>query len=141
MVTILFRPPRRVTQRRKGSATVELAVCLPVLMIIAMGSIEATNAIFLKQHLTSAAYEGARAAIAPGQTSAGATTAAQSVLTAFGISGATVTITPTVTTSTSSGTQITVTVSAPLSSNSWMSPFIVGKTITTVAATAIMDHQ
>jgi Flp pilus assembly protein TadG len=110
-------------------------------MIIALGSIEATNAIFLKQHLTSAAYEGARAAIAPGQTSAGATTAAQNVLTAFGISGGSISITPALTATTATGTQVTVTVSAPLASNSWTSAFIVGKTITTVSATAIMDHQ
>ena len=62
----------RVARRasRKGTATVEFAVCLPVLVTIVLGSIEATNAIFLKQHLTAAAYEGARKATTPAETSA-----------------------------------------------------------------------
>ena len=141
MVTVSCGPACRAMRSRQGTATVELVVCLPILMIIALGSIEATNAIFLKEHLTSAAYEGACAAITPGQTSAGATTAAQNVLTQFNISGGTVAITPAVTSTTATGTQITVSVTAPLSSNSWMAPFIVGKAITTVGATAIMDHQ
>jgi Flp pilus assembly protein TadG len=120
---------------------VELAFCLPILMIIVLGSIEATNAIFLKEHLTSAAYEGARSAITPGQTSAGATQAAQNVLTQFGISEGTVTITPTITASTPTGTQVTVNVTAPLSSNSCMQPYIIGKGITSVGATVVMNHQ
>ncbi len=141
MITVPCASPRRATQSRRGLATAELAVCLPILMVVALGSIEATNAIFLKQHLTSAAYEGARAAITPGQTSAGATTAAQNVLTAFGVSGGSISITPTVTSTTTTGTQITVTVTAPFSSNTWMSAFVVGKTLTNVGATAVMDHQ
>ena len=134
-------PLRRSSAHRKGTATVELAVCLPLLMIVAVGSIEATNAIFLKEHLTSAAYEAARMVTAPGQTAAAATTAAQNVLNQFGISGGTITITPTVTSSTPTGTQVTVTVSAPLSSNSCMQPFIVGKAISSVGARVVMDHQ
>jgi len=131
----------RATRSRKGTASVELALCLPILVVIALGSIEATNAIFLKDRLTSAAYEGARSATTPGQTSTGATTAANAVLTQFGISGAQVTITPAVTTTTASGTQVTVSVTAPLSSNSWMQPYIIGKAISNVTATVVMDHQ
>jgi Flp pilus assembly protein TadG len=110
-------------------------------MVVAMGAIEATNAIFLKDRLTSAAYEGARSATTPGQTTAGATTVATNILTQFGISGGQVTITPTVTASTAAGTQVTVSVTAPFSSNSWMQSFIVGKALSNVTATAVMDHQ
>ena len=39
-------------------ATVELAVCLPVLVLIVFGSIQATNLIYLQHAATSAAYEG-----------------------------------------------------------------------------------
>ncbi len=141
MLVISRGHPSRAARSRLGTATVELAVCLPILVVIGFGSIEATNAIFLKDRLTSAAYEGARAATTPGQTSAGATTVATSVLTQFGISGGSITITPTVTASTATGTQVTVTASAPFGSNSWMRPFIVGKAITTVTATVVMDHQ
>lgn len=41
----------------------ELAVCLPVLVILVFGSIEASSFIFLKQSLNAAAYEGIREAV------------------------------------------------------------------------------
>ncbi|MGA2797237.1 MAG: TadE family protein [Thermoguttaceae bacterium] len=132
---------RRADRMRKGLATVELAICLPVLVIVVLGSIEATDAIFLKQRLTAAAYEGARSATTQGKTSAMATTAANNIITQFGISGSSVTITPTVTITTPAGTQITVIVNAPLSSNMCIGPFIIGKTITNMTAQVVMVHQ
>ena len=141
MLGIDCKPPNHVGRFRKGVATVELAVCLPFMVAVALGSIEATNAIFLQQRLTSAAYEGARKATAPGKTTAMATAAATDALTQFGVVGGSVTITPGVTISTTTGTQVTVRVTAPLSSNSGMQPFIIGKIIGTMAATVVMIHQ
>jgi len=43
---------------RTAIATVELAICLPVLSLIMFGSIQATNLIFLQHAATAAAYEG-----------------------------------------------------------------------------------
>ena len=48
----------RATTCRSGVATVELAICLPVLSLLVFGSIQATNLIFLKHATTAAAYEG-----------------------------------------------------------------------------------
>ena len=45
--------------RSRGSATIELAICLPVLVLLVFGTIEVSNSIFVKQTLTSAAHEGA----------------------------------------------------------------------------------
>jgi Flp pilus assembly protein TadG len=120
---------------------VELAICLPILVTLVLGSIEATNAIYLKERLTSAAYEGARSATTPGRTAAAATATVNNVLAQFGISDATVTITPTVSVSTTTGTQVTVSVSAPFSSNSCMPPLIVGNVMNDMTATVIMVHQ
>jgi Flp pilus assembly protein TadG len=130
-----------VVRRRRGTATVELAVCLPLLVILALGAIEATNAIFLKERVTAAAYEGARKATTPGKTTDDATTAAQNVLTQFGISGGTITVTPAVGTATTAGAQVSVSISVPLSSNTCMKSFIVGKVVSTVSAKAVMEHQ
>jgi len=54
----LSRQSRRRT-RRRGSVTVEMAVALPLIVLIVLGAIELCNVIHLKQALTEAAYEGA----------------------------------------------------------------------------------
>ena len=52
---------RANTQRggaqRRGTATVELAVCLPLLFILSMGAMEGASLIFLRQALIQSAYE------------------------------------------------------------------------------------
>lgn len=102
---------------RGGTAAVEFAVCLPLIVTLIFASIEGANAIYLKQTLTTAAYEGAREAARTGGLHADAVAAAQAVLDAKGVSGYTITITPTVTLSTSSGTEVHATVTAPASAN------------------------
>ena len=56
----------RSGQSRRGVAAVEFAVCLPVIVLLVFGAIEASSFIFLKQSLNVAAYEGAREAIRVG---------------------------------------------------------------------------
>ena len=55
---------------RQGSVVVEMALCLPLIMLMIFGTIEACTMIFLKQSLTIASYEGAREALEPGATAA-----------------------------------------------------------------------
>jgi Flp pilus assembly protein TadG len=111
-------PLRRAGRKdRRGTATVEFAVCLPVMAMIVLGTIEASNALFVQQALTSAAYEAANVASQTGGTSANAQTRATAVLSSLGINGATVNITPTITTTTALGTQIVVTTYAPFAGN------------------------
>ena len=52
-----------VQRRRTGAAVVEFAVCIPVLILLVLGSIEATSMIFLKQALQSATHEATRQAV------------------------------------------------------------------------------
>lgn len=49
------RPTRK--RKRRGAAVVEFAVCLPVIIIIVFGAIEAASLLFLKQALIQSAYE------------------------------------------------------------------------------------
>lgn len=51
--------PVKKGQRRAGAAIVELAICLPLLFLLVIGTIEVNNSIFLKQTLTSAVHDGA----------------------------------------------------------------------------------
>ncbi len=54
---------RRTRSDRQGGAVTEAAICLPLILIIISATIELSTAIFLKETLTIAAYEGARVAI------------------------------------------------------------------------------
>lgn len=54
---------RPTTSNRIGAATLEAAFIMPVLFVIISGTIEISSAIYLKESLKVAAYEGARNAI------------------------------------------------------------------------------
>lgn len=106
-------------QPRKGAAAIEAAVTLPLLLILVFGSIELSNAVFLKQSLNMAAYEAAKVITRPGDNNLLAATRCQQVLAVRKISNHTLTISPTVTAATPRGTQITVTVTIPASNLSY----------------------
>ncbi len=102
---------------RQGAATVEFAICLPLIVIITFGAIETANGVYLKQVLTQVAYEGARTATSPGGTQAQAETLCNEILAARGIEGAAVRFEPGIDAWTPAGTEVAVTVTAPASSN------------------------
>lgn len=71
--------------RRRGVAAVEFAVCLPVIVLLVFGAIEASSFIFLKQSLSVASYEGIREASKNGSTLASATARAEAILNSRGV--------------------------------------------------------
>lgn len=89
-----------------------------MLMALVFGTIEASNAIFLQQALTAAAYEAGNVVSATGGVTSDGVTRANQVLTGLGVSSATISISPNVTASTPTGTTIVVSCSAPLTANS-----------------------
>ncbi|HYO24039.1 MAG TPA: TadE/TadG family type IV pilus assembly protein [Lacipirellulaceae bacterium] len=131
-------PCRTQVAPRRGVAASELAVCLPVIVLLVLGMIEACTMIFLKQSLTVAAYEGTRAAIVPGATSADVRAACNQVLADRRVRGGTVTLTPADITSLQPGQYVDVTVSAPCSSNT-VAPhkFFSGRTLSAVGSMMI----
>ena len=124
---------------RKGAATIELAVCLPLIVLLIFGGIEAANGIFLKQGLTIAAYETAKMATTVGYTVADAETRGQQVLDARGFTSATIAIDPP-TTQLLPGTPVTVTVTSPASANSISPVFKLGGA-STVSASITMNRN
>ena len=79
--------PNKPSSKRGGVAAVEFAACLPLLMLLVFGSIEASSLIFLKQSLHVAAYETARAAVQPGTDASAASEAAIDILNSRGVVG------------------------------------------------------
>jgi Flp pilus assembly protein TadG len=116
--------------RRTGAAVVELAVCLPLVFLLAFASNEVADMLFLKQTLYTSAYEGARVAIHPGSSATDVTKRCQEILSARGVNGAAVAVEPANIESQPRGTAIAVTVTAPSGSNSKLPTwFFTGKSL------------
>ena len=124
---------------RQGAALVEFAVCLPLLLILILGSMEATSAIFVRQALTTSAYEGIREAIRIRSTTAGATSRAQAVLTARQIRNSTIRFTPANVQTAPRGTSIAVEVSAPYKVNSPFFGNVIADRVTTVRSVMVKE--
>lgn len=103
---------------REGTAAVEFAVCLPVIMLLIFGAVEASSFIFLKQSLNVAAYEGVREAIRSGSTSAEATTRAVNLLNARNVRDYQITFPAGEAERALRGERIVVQISAPTQTNS-----------------------
>ncbi len=128
-------PHRR---RRRGVAAVELAVCLPVIVLLVLGTIEACSMIFLKQSLSVAAYEGARTAIIPGKTKDDVQAACQQLLADRNVNGGQVTVKPADIAALNPGDFVDVTVSAPCNANSVVpNTFYRGRTLSATASMMI----
>lgn len=86
------RPTIRSRKSRRGTATVELAVCLPALALLLFGSMQACDMIYLKHSLTTAAYEGSLEAARPDATSATVQARVEQVMQIRGVKNGSVSI-------------------------------------------------
>jgi len=107
----------RPGRHRPGTAAVEFAVCLPVLVLLVFGSIEASSFIFLKQSLHVACYEGVREACKTGATDAGSRAKATLILDSRQVNGYEIQF-PSGVEGIARGEQVSCEVSAPTGPNS-----------------------
>ena len=108
--------------RRSGAAVVEFAVCLPVILLIVLGSIEAASMLFLRQALVQSAYEGVKVAVRNNGDNALATQAVENVAAGRRLENMSITFSPENVATAAQGEIIRVTVSAPGNGNSFI-PF------------------
>ena len=134
---IRFRRPR--TERR-GAAVAELAVCLPLIFLLVLGTVEACTMVSLKQSLTVAAYEGARTALYPGSTSADVTTDATQVLTDREVQSGSVLLTPLLFESAASGDYLKVQVSAQCDANGGLGSYLYGGKSLTATVEVVKEY-
>ena len=109
---------RKSFNKRRGAATVELAVCLPVIAIIIMGSLSATSMIFLRTAVVQSAYEAIREAVKTNGDVNLALERANAVLEFRDLEAESITFDPADVADQEPGTLITVTVVANSTSNS-----------------------
>lgn len=126
------------SRKRFGVAAAELAVCLPVIVLLVVATVEACSMVFVKQSLTVAAYEGVRTALVKGATAADVQTTCDQILLDRNINGGTVTVTPTNFQTLPPGEYVDVTVSAPCDLNTIVpNGFYRGKNLSATASMMI----
>ncbi len=102
---------------RRAAATVELALVLPVMMIIVFGTLEVCQRMLLRQTAAVAAYETARLAARRTTTIPQALARGQSILTDRNVVGGVIEINPTPLATLATGGELQVTVRIPVSGN------------------------
>jgi Flp pilus assembly protein TadG len=130
---------RYPTDRRRGVAAVEMAFCLPFIMILLLGLWEVGRMIEIQQILSNAAREGGRAAATGQYTNAQVQTIVTNYLKVAGLPTANVVVTPVdVTTGGDVGSAnyldtVQVTVTIPFSDVRWsfLSTIVPASTILT----------
>lgn len=129
----------RRTRSKRGAATAELALCLPVIVLVAFGSVEGASMIFLKQMLVQSAYEGAKVAIQNRASNTDIETATRAVLVGRSLDDVTVETNPINVESARRGDMVVIRVSAPSDANS-LFPFGVFSS-QRVTGTAVMVKE
>jgi Flp pilus assembly protein TadG len=103
---------------REGVAVMETAILLPILVVIVFAAMECSNALYLRQSLTIAAYESATILSESTGTYNDANAKCTEILSARNVNSHTLTVTPSVTSLLNPGDLITIEVTAPASAYS-----------------------
>lgn len=101
-----------------GTAVTELAICLPILVIITIGTIEACTMLHVRQKLKTAAYEGARVGVFPGAEAQNVSFQCQLLLDAQRVKSFDIQMNPSDPSTLGDGEFFTVTTTAPCAANS-----------------------
>ncbi|MBB3207119.1 hypothetical protein FHS27_002938 [Rhodopirellula rubra] len=120
---------------RRGIAVTELAVGLPVVLFVAMGTMEMCTVIRLRQKLKMIAYEGARVGVLPDAGAENVDWQCTTLCTDQSIEETTIEMTPSDPSSLESGDWFQVSVAAPFTANSltgaWMiDSFVLNESVT-----------
>lgn len=136
---------RRSSQRgnRRGSATVELALVLPALLALTLGTIDVCTTIFLRESAVLAAYEGARQGVGRGRTNADVTARVQAFLNERNIvyTGSVVEISSPGFGSAETLDPVTVTVNIPVAGNTLIPSEIVGDLTVSAGVTMVKEYE
>ncbi len=124
--------------RRTAAALVEIALTLPIVLLMVAAFLELSRVSMLKQAADSAAYEGARAGIVAGAAHDTATSAAEKLLKASGIKTWRVQVQPQ--TIDENTPIIVVQVDIPVAGNTWIPPFFFKHTSSTGVVRLITER-
>lgn len=130
---------KRMKSSRNAVAATEMALCLPLVAMLILASIEACSMIYLNHSLSIASYESARVAINYDSTNTDVNDKYTELITFRNVASSQIDLQPSNVATTPRGTPITITVSAPCDSNALIPPwFFGGKTL---SASTIMVKE
>ena len=89
-----IRQNKSQQSKRRGALTVEFALVVPVLFLFFFAQLEFSRANMIRNMITTACYEGARAGVVPGATADQVRATAQNILDIAGVSVSEITVTP-----------------------------------------------
>lgn len=126
---------------RAGTATVEMAIAIPVLMSLVVGLVETCNMIFLQQTLELSSYEAGRLAIRNDTsiTVSDVHAAADRILVERNVVSPTVTVSTADLSLVNPGEQVVVTVAAAAGDNSIFPPWFWGGYTLTATTTMVKE--
>jgi hypothetical protein len=128
----------RAGRERKGAAAVELAICLPVIVVLVFASIECCSMLFVDEALHVACYETVRRAIQEDADADSAIARGEAVLEQFGVEGE-VTCDPADLSTLDSGDSVVVIAEADCDDNSILPPWFFGGA--TLSARVVMVRE
>ena len=126
-------------EHRAGVAAVELAVCLPIILVLILGTLQACSMFYLKQNLGVAAYEGIRRCVEYNSTPDQVEAACLQILQDRRVIDGTVEISPANYETLPPQTWITITVTAPSNSNSPLRGWVYADRSLTASATMMKE--
>jgi Flp pilus assembly protein TadG len=129
------------SSRRRGAAALELALVVPLFLVMICGTLETSRVCSVSEILTNVARDGCRVAVADRKTNSDAQARVTTLLSSAGITGYTIAITPANVTTSTVGDPITVTVSVPFGKVSWLPISYVLSSSMTLSGSAVMSSE
>lgn len=140
------KPSRRIrrTKRsrpsgRRGVATVELAIILPVLLLLIFGTLEICQRLILRQAAVVTAYESARLAARRSSSADQVVARGEAIMTSRRVTGGRVELVPANLTGVPTGTELEVIVTIPVDGNTAISYVLPGTDEISVIATMLRE--
>ncbi len=113
---------------RRGTVTVEFALCASIFFMFVFGMLELTRFIYVQHSVQMVAYEGARAGVTPGATADDVRERVDNLMQATGVHVYTVSVAPAVINNLTEN--VAVTINCNFNDNSWVPPsFLTNRTI------------
>ncbi len=117
------------TDSRIGAAAVELAICLPIFVLILVATLDICGMYFVQQSLKVSAYEGARVGIVPNANSSNVIYQCETLLDSQGVEGYSIVLNPSDPDLLTVGDYFTVTINADYDQNAIAGGLYPGKTL------------